>query len=311
MLLRTIHQLHHGWDRARPSVMTIAPGDEVSFAVREASDGQLHPGSIAEDLRRLDFTRLLPLCGPVRVDGAEPGDLLRIQILHIAPAAWGWTANIPGFGLLADDFPDPALYIWKYDGAHGSRAMFSKHASVPIRPFPGTMGVAPAVPGVHSASPPGCFGGNLDIRDLVVGSELFLPVQVPGAIFSVGDTHAAQGDGEVCGTALESPMHLTLRFDLIRGVEARNPSFYVPRSSATTIAMGEDGWDATTGIGPDLMEAARDAVRAMIDLLVRRTGMPAVDAYMLCSVAGDLRISEIVNRPNWVVSFHLPRRIFR
>jgi acetamidase/formamidase len=165
--------------------------------------------------------------------------------------------------------------------------------------------VAPALPGLHSVVPPGRVGGNMDIRDIAAGTELFLPVEVAGALFSVGDTHAAQGDGEVCGTAIESPMRVALKFDLIKQVPLAYPRFRTP--GPVTSHLDARGYEVTTGIGPDLMEAARAAVRSMIDLLGRAHGMAAIDAYLLCSVCGDLRISEIVDVPNWTVSFYFPR----
>ena len=137
------------------------------------------------------------------------------------------------------------------------------------------------------------------------GAELYLPVEVAGALFSVGDTHAAQGDGEVCGTAIESPMSIALRFDLVKGANLAMPRFTTP--GPVTRHLDAAGYEVTTGIGPDLMTGARDAVSGMIDLLSRRHGMAAVDAYMLCSVCADLRISSIVDVPNWVVSFYFPR----
>jgi acetamidase/formamidase len=184
--------------------------------------------------------------------------------------------------------------------------LFADHAKVPLAPFAGTLGVALAAPGAHSVIPPRRVGGNMDVRDLVAGSVLYLPVEVDGALFSVGDTHAAQGDGEVCGTAVESPVEATLSFDLIKG---RQPAF--PRMErAAPAAMPVGTVDITLGIGPDLHQASRDAVSAMIDELTCREKLSPVDAYMLCSVAGDLRISQIVDAPNWTVSFHLPRGIF-
>jgi acetamidase/formamidase len=143
------------------------------------------------------------------------------------------------------------------------------------------------------------------VRDLCAGTELFLPVEVAGALFSVGDTHAAQGDGEVCGTAIESPMDVTLKFDLVKGANLRFPRFTT--RGPVTRHLDAEGYEVTTGVGPDLMEGARAAVSAMIDLLASRHGMSAVEAYMLCSVCGDLRVSEIVDMPNWVVSFYFPR----
>jgi acetamidase/formamidase len=130
-------------------------------------------------------------------------------------------------------------------------------------------------------------------------------VEVDGALFSVGDTHAAQGDGEVCGTAIESPMSTMLTFDVVKNANLRMPRFTT--SGPVTRHLDASGYEVTTGVGPDLMEGARVAVMQMVDLLSARYGMNAVDAYMLCSVCGDLRISEIVDQPNWVVSFYFPR----
>jgi acetamidase/formamidase len=148
----------------------------------------------------------------------------------------------------------------------------------------------------------------MDIRDLGEGVELYLPVKVPGALFSIGDPHVAQGDGEVCGTAIESPMSVRAHIDLVKGENLRFPRFVC--HTPVSRHLDSKGYDVTTGIGPDLMEAAKNSVRGMIDLLGKTHGMNADEAYMLCSVCGDLRISEIVDRPNWVVSFYLPRVVF-
>jgi acetamidase/formamidase len=177
-----------------------------------------------------------------------------------------------------------------------------------LKPFCGTIGLAPAAPGKHSTIPPHSAGGNMDIRDLTTGVDLYLPVQVAGALFSLGDTHAAQGDGEVCGTAIESPMSVTARFDLVKGANLRFPRFVT--HGPVTRHVDAKGYEVTTGIGPDLMEAAKNAVRGMIDLLGRQQGLSAENAYMLCSVCAEMRISEIVDRPNWVVSCYLPRVVF-
>jgi acetamidase/formamidase len=148
----------------------------------------------------------------------------------------------------------------------------------------------------------------MDVRDIALGTKLFLPVDVSGALFSVGDTHAAQGDGEVCGTAIESPMRVALQFDLFKNMPLKFPRFQT--SGPVTRHLDAKGYEVATGIGPDLMQAARASVRSMVDLLMRQQGMPAIDAYMLCSVCGDLRISEIVDLPNWTVSFYFPRVVF-
>jgi acetamidase/formamidase len=306
--VHTIHQRHYGWDNSLAAAVTIAPGESLEFDVIDAAGGQFGPASTVADVARLDFTKINPLAGPVLIDGAEPGDILKVTLLSFAPSGWGWTANIPGFGLLTDDFREPALHLWRYDPGNLAPALFSSRGTVPLKPFTGTIGVAPAESGVHSVVPPRRVGGNMDVRDIARGTELFLPVEVAGALFSVGDTHAAQGDGEVCGTAIESPMRVALQFDLIKQVALPYPRFRT--AGPVTRHLDVKGYDTTTGIGPDLMEAARAAVRSMIDLLTREHGIPAIDAYMLCSVCGDLRISEIVDLPNWTVSFYFPRVVF-
>ncbi len=302
------HQHHHGWNRDFAPSLTVAPGQAVLFETVDASGGQLRPGSTLADLAALDFSLVNPLTGPVFVDGAEPGDVLCVTVEDFGPSGWGWTANIPGFGLLADQFPDPALHMWSYDAASLAPAAYGAIAKVPLKPFCGTIGVAPAAAGLHSIIPPRRVGGNMDVRDIAAGAKLFLPVEVVGALFSVGDTHAAQGDGEVGGTAIESPMTVALRFDLIKATPLAFPRLTLP--GPVTRHVDGAGYEVTTGIGPDLMGCARDAVSGMIDLLGTRFGMAAVDAYMLCSVCADLRISSIVDAPNWLVSLYLPRIVF-
>lgn len=304
----TIHQCHFGWSNANPPVIRIAPGETVEFNPPDSSGGQINEQSTLADIAKLDFAKVNPVAGPVHIDGAEPGDAVKVTLLSFAPSGWGWTANIPGFGLLADQFKDPALHIWKYDASTLAPAMYGPGGRVPLKPFCGTIGLAPAEPGEHSIVPPRRMGGNMDIRDLSAGTELYLPVEVKGALFSVGDTHATQGDGEVCGTAIESPCAITARFDLIKGANLAFPRF----TTRGPVARHFDakGYEVTTGIGPDLFEAARQAVMGMIDLLTKRHKMSAVEAYMLCSTCADLRISEIVDMPNWVVSFYFPRVVF-
>lgn len=308
--IRTIHSTHHhfGWDNANPPALTIAPGETVTFDTVDSSGAQLSAASTVADIAALDFDKVNPVSGPVLIDGAAPGDALKVTIEQFAPCGWGWTANIPGFGLLADQFTDPALHIWRYDASAMTPALYGPGGKVPLKPFAGTIGVAPAAPGTHSIVPPRRVGGNMDIRDLAAGTELYLPVEVAGALFSVGDTHAAQGDGEVCGTAIESQMQVTLTFDLIRNAGLATPRYTTP--GPVTRHLDGAGYDVTTGIGPDLMAGARDAVCAMIDLLTARYGMAPVEAYMLCSVCADLRISEIVDMPNWVVALYFPRAVF-
>ncbi|HLK24131.1 MAG TPA: acetamidase/formamidase family protein [Caulobacteraceae bacterium] len=306
----TLHarQGHTGWDNSIAPVLTVAPGETVEFHPMDASGGQLTQRSSVADVGRLDFGKVNPVVGPVFVDGAQPGDAIKVTLVEFGPSGWGWTANIPGFGLLADQFPDPALHIWTYDAATVAPAIYGPGGRVPLKPFAGTIGLAPAAPGPHSIVPPRRVGGNLDVRDLSAGVELHLPVEVAGGLFSLGDTHAAQGDGEVCGTAIESPMTAVVRFDLVKGVDLAFPRFTTP--GPVSRHLDAKGYEVTTGIGPDLMTAARHAVGGMIDLLGRQQGLSAVDAYMLCSVCADLRISEIVDQPNWVVGLYFPRLVF-
>jgi len=306
----TIHgaQHHFGWDNSFVPVERVEPGSTILAHCLDSSAGQLLPGSTVQDVATLDFGKINPVSGPIYVEGAQPGDALKISIDSFKPSGFGWTANIPGFGLLADQFPDPALTIWDYDADNLTPALFQSEGRVPLKPFAGTIGNALAEPGLHSIVPPRRVGGNLDIRDLAAGTVLYLPVEVAGALFSIGDTHAAQGDGEVCGTAIESPMDVVVTLDLVKDANLKMPRFTTP--GPVTRHLDAKGYEATTGIGPDLMAAARDAVSGMIDLLCAQRGMSAVDAYMLVSSCGDLRISEIVDMPNWVVSFYFPRCVF-
>jgi len=308
----TIHGAQHnfGWDNSVVPAERVEPGATILFHCHDSSAGQLGPSSTVADVKTLDFGKINPVSGPIYVEGAMPGDAIKITIDSFAPQlhgqrGFGWTANIPGFGLLADQFTEAALHLWSYDANQMAPALWGTEGRVPLKPFAGTIGNALADPGLHSIVPPRRVGGNLDIRDLTSGVILYLPVEVPGALFSVGDTHAAQGDGEVCGTAIESPMDVVLTLDLVKGAHLKTPRFTTP--GPVTRHLDAKGYEVTTGIGPDLMTAARDAVANMVDLLCAMRGMAAVDAYMLVSTCGDLRISEIVDMPNWVVSFYFPR----
>jgi acetamidase/formamidase len=296
-------RFHLAWDPAISPIETVDSGALVEFDLLDAAGGQLSADSTVEDLGRLDFDRVDQVNGPIAVVGAEPGDTLQIDLLEFEPADWGWTASIPGFGLLADQFPDPYLRITKVPRV-GERAEFLPGVRVPIAPFCGEVGVAP-VDGPRSTIPPDLHGGNMDTRHLTAGSTLFLPVFHVGARLSMGDGHAAQGDGEVCGTAIETPMRTLVRLTVRKDLHLSGPEFLTP-DVQTLVGQRY----ATDGVGPDLNEAARDAVRRMIDWLGREHGIAAIDAYLLASVAIDLRISEIVDMPNVVVTAHCPLSIF-
>jgi acetamidase/formamidase len=256
----------------------------------------------------LDFERVNPVTGPVFVKGAEPGDVLAVDILELRPRDWGWTAIIPGFGLLSDEFTEPWLRISEVDAATGS-VRFADDISLPYEPFPGTIGVAPPEPGQHSIVPPRKWGGNMDTKHLRAGTTLLLPVGVEGALFSVGDTHAAMGDGDVCGTAVEAPMEIALRLSVRKDLSIEAPQYVVPEAAAP-MERRAGGFHVCTGVGPDLWEATRDAVRSLVEYMVTQKGREREEAYAIASVAADLRIHEVVDVPNWVVGAFLPLGIF-
>ena len=175
----TIHgaQHHFGWDNTLAPALRAEPGSTILFHCHDSSAGQLGPSSTVADVQALDFGKINPVSGPIFVEGAKPGDVLKVTIESFAPQAFdgrgfGWTANIPGFGLLADQFTDPALTVWSYDPTSLAPALWGKEARVPLKPFAGTIGNAPAEAGHHSVVPPRRMGGNLDIRDLAAGTTL-------------------------------------------------------------------------------------------------------------------------------------------
>ncbi len=299
-------QVHYGWNRDHPAAVSVASGTEVTVETKDASGGQLGPGSDHGSVAGLDFDLINPVSGPVFVEGAHAGDVLQVDILAVEPGAFGWTALIPGFGLLADRFPDPWLHVWEIENGE---AIFTDQVRVPLQPFCGVLGVAPSAPGLHSVIPPRRVGGNMDTRQLGPGTTLYLPVEVEGALFGVGDTHAAQGDGEVCGTAIEGSMTVSLRLSVLHDLHIDSPEFDVTRPLERPSAATA-GYNATTGVGPDLMGAVRDSIEHMITYLEREHRLTHEQAYALCSVAVDLRISEVVDAPNWVVSAFLPKDLF-
>ncbi len=300
------NRVHYVWDNELDPALTVAPGDTVVYRTREVSDGQISPSATTEDLAGLDWERLYPLAGPVAVEGAEPGDAVEVEVLDIHTEGWGWAAVLPGFGLLEEDFTE--AYLKVFDLSPGDYTLFKDNIAIPIEPFFGTMGVSPIGPEKPLIMPPGPFGGNMDTRHLVKGSRLLLPVQVPGALFSVGDAHAAQGDGEVCVTGIECPMYAALRFDLHKGRNLPAPQFATP--GPLTPRVEGAGWYATMGVNEDLMQAAKDSLRAMVEHISTTYHIEPVEAYVLASLVVDLKISEIVDRPNWIVSSYLPLAIF-
>ncbi len=309
---RTLHSVredafNYVWDNSIEPALEVDAGETVELHVRDASDEQITAESGFEAVTALDFDHINPASGPVFVKGARPGDVLEVELLEFHPRDWGWTALIPGFGLLADEYPEPWLRISRVDQEHG-RVAWGEGISLPYRPFPGTIGVAPAEPGQHSIVPPSRWGGNIDTKHLQAGATLFLPIGVEGALFSLGDTHAAQGDGEVCGTAIETAMDVVVRLSVRRDFAIDAPQYRLPGGALA--ATERSAYHVCTGVGPDLMAAAKDAIRATIRRLEELHGLEREEAYALCSVAADLRIHEVVDAPNWVVGAFLPDDIF-
>jgi acetamidase/formamidase len=308
MLTATHHVLapdppHYVWDNTLQPRRTIASGDTVTFETRDAGEGHFRLDSTSADLATYQF-RGHPLTGPVYVESALPGDVLQVDVLEVRPAAFGWTAILPDYGLLPEDFS--TMYLRTWDLSDGAYARLGERFRIPLSPFCGVMGVAVAEPGEHSTIPPRRTGGNVDIKQLVVGSTLYLPIEVEGALFSIGDAHAAQGDGEVCVSAIEMSSTTTVRLQVRKDVALQEPRFQTPG-----VPLGSGPAYVTTAHGPDLMQATKQAIRYMIEHLVQAYGLSREDAYCLCSVAIDLKISEVVDAPNWIVSAFLPLGIVR
>jgi formamidase len=333
--------MHNRWHPDIAPVVTVTAGEELTLEAEDGLAGQLTRESTHADCTTLDLGLGHPLAGPVEVIGAKPGDVLEVEFLAYRSAGFGVTAVIPGFGFLADRFTDPFLVKWEIDDGV-ARSGELPGVAVPAGMFAGVVGVAPsrerleelrrreerirerggpvadqapetALPrsaaGGLRTIPPREIGGNLDIRQLVAGSRLYLPVDVPGALFSIGDLHFAQGDGEVCGTAIEVAGSVTVALHVheAHGRRSRFPSFEAPAqpgrpSFATTGIPVDDAMDITL--------AAREALGAMIDHLVATYGFEAPAAYALCSAVVDLRLSEVVDIPYPVVSALLPLDIF-
>jgi len=300
---------HCKWSRKVTPKLTVSSGQTVTFDAVDSSNGQLNPGSDASAIKSLDLSIANPVFGPIFVENAQPGDVLKVEVLSLQVADWGWSAIIPGFGLLAEDFPEPQINIWSLDREKGY-AQF-KDMRIPLRPFLGCMGLAPGNDDELSTVPPTHHGGNMDCRELGVGSTVYLPVQTVGAFFSCGDGHAAQGHGEVCGTAIETPIRATLRFELCKNQPwVTTPQYQTPPLAQIANPLPDLGTYGVLGVSPDLFQAAKLATRNLIQWLVSTKGLTHSEAYIVASVAADLKIAEIVNVPNYEVAMTLPLGIF-
>lgn len=292
-------QTHARWSRTIEPVLTVPSGSVVKVATQEASAKQLTVNSTVEDLGNLSFDPIHPLTGPVYVEGAEPGDVLKVTLHKVEMGDWGWTAIIPGFGFLADEFDEPYLKTFEL-GKDRKTAKFSDNIEIPLKPFPGVMGVAPDTDEMLSTIPPRANGGNMDDPNMTEGSTIYFPVFVEGALFSIGDTHATQGHGEVCGTAIEAPMNIIYEVEVIKGGR-----------TITEPQYETDDYYAVTAFAETIDEAAKKATRFMIDYLEEEKGLSRNDAYALLSLAGDLKIAEVVDVPHMLVSMHIPKDIFK
>jgi formamidase len=343
---------HNRWHPAIPPALRVEPGDEVIVETVDAFDGYITWDSGHEDAATFDFHLAHTLTGPIWVNGAEEGDLLEVQILEAIPADFGWTAQSPGFGFLRDLFPEPFLVRWKLANGYAESPDLPG-IRISEASFPGVLGVAPSLvqveriitreratverggfallPDPRSAFPadepiasqglrtipPRENGGNLDVKQLTRGTTVWFPVFAPGGLLSIGDPHFAQGDGEVCGTAIEMAGAFHLRLGLHKGA-ARTRGIRGTQFAGEGELAAPRRYYATTGLsmrGEEIQEAedatlaARNALLAMIAHLQER-GFTRQQAYALCSVAVDLRVSEVVDVPNFVVTAFLPLDIF-
>lgn len=335
---------HNRWHPDLEPVATVAEGDEVTFEVRDSRDRSLTRESGHRALLETPSVAH-PLTGPVAVAGAEPGNVLEVEVLAYATDDFGWTGIWPGSGFLGDLFPDPYLARWDIE-AGVARSPDVPGVAIPGAPFAGVVGVAPSrslmeramareraladtgaevdLPTSQLAAPPQAAdglrtfpprenGGNIDVRDLVAGSRLLLPVHMPGALLSIGDLHFAQGDGEVCVSAIETGGEVTVRVRLRRGGFVPTfPMWEAParpgRSYLATTGIPLD--DEAANADMDLNLATRRALIEMLDYLCAERALSRAQAYVLMSVAVELRVSELVDHPNALVSAALPLDVF-
>jgi acetamidase/formamidase len=293
---------HSRWNNQLKPRLVVQSGDVVHMECVDSSGGQVKPGMTVAEFVEIDRSLIHALTGPIAVHAAEPGDVLEVQVMAVEHIGWGWTSVIPGLGFLDQRFTDAYLFHWHLDGGM-SRSLAP--ALVPLRPFCGVMGVAQAAVGEFRTRPPGTFGGNMDVRELCAGATLYLPVQCPEVLFSAGDAHAAQGDGEVCINGIECPANVSLRFLLHKSRKLAGPIVEAgPRESEPNLGA----WQVVES-SDDALTAARDATSRMVDLLVEHWGFEPVQAYLLCSVTMDLKLSQVVNRPMTTVTAAIPKQI--
>ncbi len=275
-----------------PPAIRVPPSTTILFETEDALNGQIR--SDQDSATAVDLNHVNAATGPVYVEGAWPGDTLVAEILDIQVAREGSALIIPGFGFLQQELPGPYTKVLTVedDGC----IPYGDHVRLPLRPMIGTIGVAPQEPISTLSSGP--HGGNLDTTDVKAGCKVYLPVFVEGALFGVGDVHATMGDGEVCGTGIECAAEVTIHLDLWRGFHIERPRLESPQEIMTV----------ASGLG--LEEAIHLALLDMVKWLQQDKGLSAEEAYVLVSMAGDVRIGQIVD-PAVTVRVAVPKAIFR
>jgi acetamidase/formamidase len=324
--VKSIHHIHHGkeskllsFNKDHKPLATIDSGDEVSFDNRHAGFHKITRHTTDAELIEMGPKTLLDIeqCmgpiyvdGPVYVKGAEPGDILKVEILELQTGDWGWTAIFPGLGLLQDEIPGP--HIRTFD-LRQDYAVFKAGVHIPCQPFYGTMGVAPAEEGdLHPLFPRNDIGGNFDCRYLGQGAVMYLPVNVTGALFSVGDGHFSQGDGEITGTALETTMKSRIRLSVIKGkISLKSPHYRTnPERVKDMHNVGEKGEYGVLATAEDRDKAVKEAVRGLLDWLVAEKALTRVEGYMLFSIAGNLKMMHDLGLEVFTVSASIPLGLF-
>lgn len=293
----TTEQTHNKFSSTIEPVLTVPSGAIIEAFTEEATDGQLTLNSTTADVANVSFEPIHPITGPVFVEGAQPGDVIAVTLHKIEAGEWGWTGIFPGFGYLSDEFSDPYLKTFAID-KNSKTIDFNDKIKLPLKPFPGVMGVAPATDSLLSTIPPRANGGNMDDPHLVEGTTVYFPVFVEGGLFSIGDTHATQGLGEVSGTAIEAPMRIIYEIKVIKSKK------YLVEPQYET-----DDYYAVTGFAPSIDGATKKAIGYMVDYLEAEHSLSREEAYVLCSLAGDLHIAEVVDVPNMLVTMHMSKEV--
>jgi acetamidase/formamidase len=289
LLPATMETTQWGWfNNAQPPVLHVSSGDTIVFETMMHSHNQVVPGATIEQIKKLrtDFPGRGPhtLTGPVYIEGAEPGDVLRVRINKIVPRAYATNFNVPGmFGEFPGKFPDGQVKYFYLD-LERKVAEFAPGIEIPLAPFPGTLGVARAEPGQYSSVPPGRYGGNMDIRDLREGAALYVPVFVKGALLWTGDSHAAQGNGEINLTALETAYkEMNVTVDVIKGAKIEWPRIET-----------KDAW-ITVGIDRDLNKALDILKSETTRFLMEQQKLDESPAAKAMLANWDCRVSQVVD----------------